>query len=250
MRFFYVLCVCLFAIAGMAQNPVIEADIIQGYATSQGVVWFVVDRNVDRIDVRLLNSDMSERSSFSFSLPSGQTASGFYFFYDHFINSDNLFEVGITYGSSTYLYNENGALLKEFAGVSYLALSPYWDGGRSVSSSVRQEDVKLLGYKMENSKLVYMLYDLPLFEGNALSSAKTEVKGAYPSPASNSVVVPFPSDGASRILSIFTQNGMLVEQLPVADGLSEYVLDVSDYGSGVYFYEVAGVRNSFVVERQ
>lgn len=250
MRFFSFLSVWFAAMAGLAQNPVLEANMmIQGYATSQGVVWCVADQDAGRVNIRLLNADLSERSSFTVSSPSGESASGVCFCYDRFINADDWFEVGVSYSASSYLYNENGVLLKELPGISYLSLLPQWDGGRSASSSVRQEEVKLRGYKMVDSKLIFVLYDLPLFAGNAVASVKTEeVKGAYPSPASRAVVIPLPSGGMPYVLSIFTRNGMLVKQLPVDGGYAEYVLDVSDFDSGIYLYEVAGIRNSFVVE--
>ena len=76
----------------------------------------------------------------------------------------------------------------------------------------------------------------------------TKVKrNAYPNPASDLVTLPYDANGATS-MKIYDMQGKLVERKFLDKNKQELQLNVKDYPSGMYFFEVNGESNSFIVE--
>ena len=69
----------------------------------------------------------------------------------------------------------------------------------------------------------------------------------YPNPATDLVILPYEANGATS-MKIYDMQGKLVERKFLDNNKQELQLNVKDYPSGMYFFEVNGESNSFVVE--
>ena len=72
-------------------------------------------------------------------------------------------------------------------------------------------------------------------------------RNAYPNPANELVTLPYEANGATS-MKIYDMQGKLVERKFLDKNKQELQLNVKDYPSGMYFFEVNGESNSFVVE--
>gem|GEM_PF-1385346 len=72
-------------------------------------------------------------------------------------------------------------------------------------------------------------------------------RNAYPNPASDLVTLPYEVDGATS-MKIYDMQGKLVERKFLDESKQELQLDIKDYTSGMYFFEVNGESNSFIVK--
>ena len=72
-------------------------------------------------------------------------------------------------------------------------------------------------------------------------------RNAYPNPANELVTLPYEANGATS-MKIYDMQGKLVERKFLDNNKQEVQLNVKDYPSGMYFFEVNGESNSFVVE--
>lgn len=70
----------------------------------------------------------------------------------------------------------------------------------------------------------------------------------YPNPSQDIIHLTYNNTGKATSLRIYDVNGKLMEKSPVDSNTSEYVLDVSGYPKGVYFYEIEGKAKSFIVK--
>ena len=72
-------------------------------------------------------------------------------------------------------------------------------------------------------------------------------RNAYPNPATDLVTLPYEVDGATS-MKIYDMQGKLVERKFLDESKQELQLDIKDYTSGMYFFEVNGESNSFIVK--
>ena len=72
-------------------------------------------------------------------------------------------------------------------------------------------------------------------------------RNAYPNPASDLVTLPYDANGATS-MKIYDMQGKLVERKFLDKNKQELQLNVKNYTSGMYFFEVNGESNSFIVE--
>ncbi len=72
-------------------------------------------------------------------------------------------------------------------------------------------------------------------------------RNAYPNPASDLVTLPYEANGATS-MKIYDMQGKLVERKFLDKSKQELQLNVKDYPSGMYFFEVNGESNSFIVK--
>ena len=113
------------------------------------------------------------------------------------------------------------------------------------------------GYKL----IVYVknlttdIYETHIYScpGNGETSTSVEnvpakvKRNAYPNPANDLVTLPYDANGATS-MKIYDMQGNLVERKFLDKSKQELQLNVKDYPSGMYFFEVNGESNSFVVE--
>ena len=94
------------------------------------------------------------------------------------------------------------------------------------------------------------IYSCP---GNGETSTSVEnvpakvKRNAYPNPANDLVTLPYDANGATS-MKIYDMQGKLVERKFLDNNKQELQLNVKDYPSGMYFFEVNGESNSFIVE--
>ena len=72
-------------------------------------------------------------------------------------------------------------------------------------------------------------------------------RNAYPNPANELVTLPYDANGTTS-MKIYDMQGKLVERKFLDKNKQELQLNVKDYPSGMYFFEVNGESNSFIVE--
>lgn len=72
-------------------------------------------------------------------------------------------------------------------------------------------------------------------------------RNAYPNPANDLVTLPYDANGATS-MKIYNMQGKLIERKFLDTTKQELQLNVKDYTSGMYFFEVNGESNSFIVE--
>ena len=72
-------------------------------------------------------------------------------------------------------------------------------------------------------------------------------RNAYPNPATEIVTLPYNANGATS-MKIYDMQGKLVERKFLDKTKQELQLNVKNYTSGMYFFEVNGESNSFIVE--
>ena len=72
-------------------------------------------------------------------------------------------------------------------------------------------------------------------------------RNAYPNPATDLVTLPYEANGATS-MKIYDIQGKLVERKFLDKNKQELQLNVKDYPSGMYFFEVNGESNSFIVD--
>ena len=72
-------------------------------------------------------------------------------------------------------------------------------------------------------------------------------RNAYPNPANDLVTLPYDANGATS-MKIYDMQGKLVERKFLDKSKQELQLNVKDYPSGMYFFEVNGESNSFIVD--
>ena len=77
-------------------------------------------------------------------------------------------------------------------------------------------------------------------------SAKVK-RNAFPNPATDVVILPYDANGATS-MKIYDMQGKLVERKFLDKNKQELQLNVKDYPSGMYFFEVNGESNSFIVD--
>ena len=105
------------------------------------------------------------------------------------------------------------------------------------------------GYRTVYAQKTY-IYSCP---GNGETTTSVEnvpakvKRNAYPNPASDLVTLPYEVDGATS-MKIYDMQGKLVERKFLDESKQELQLNVKDYPSGMYFFEVNGESNSFIVE--
>ena len=109
---------------------------------------------------------------------------------------------------------------------------------------------KLLIYERKDREKAVYVYSCP---GNGEATTSVEnvpakvKRNAYPNPATDLVTLPYDANGATS-MKIYDMQGKLVERKFLDKSKQELQLNVKDYPSGMYFFEVNGESNSFIVE--
>lgn len=90
------------------------------------------------------------------------------------------------------------------------------------------------------------------FSGTAsnVSNVKTDNSEMrpYPNPSRDKIHLTFDAVKEVSSIRICDINGKMVERIPVGSNATEYELDVHSYPEGVYFYEINGKSQSFMVK--
>lgn len=83
-----------------------------------------------------------------------------------------------------------------------------------------------------------------------VSNVKTEnaEMRPYPNPSREKIHLTFDAVKEVSSIRICDVNGRMVDRIPVGSDMTEYELDVHSYPEGVYFYEIDGKSQSFIVK--
>lgn len=85
-------------------------------------------------------------------------------------------------------------------------------------------------------------------DSTSVQNVPAKVKrNAFPNPATDVVTLPYDANGATS-MKIYDMQGKLVERKFLDKNKQELQLNVKNYTSGMYFFEVNGESNSFIVE--
>ena len=85
-------------------------------------------------------------------------------------------------------------------------------------------------------------------DSTSVQNVPAKVKrNAYPNPATDLVTLPYDANGATS-MKIYDMQGKLVERKFLDKNKQELQLNVKNYTSGMYFFEVNGESNSFIVD--
>lgn len=80
-----------------------------------------------------------------------------------------------------------------------------------------------------------------------VKTENTEMR-PYPNPSREKIHLTFDAVKEVSSIRICDINGKMVERIPVGSDATEYELDVHSYPEGVYFYEIDGKSQSFMVK--
>lgn len=90
------------------------------------------------------------------------------------------------------------------------------------------------------------------FSGTASNVSQVKADNAemrpYPNPSREKIHLTFDAVKEVSSIRICDVNGKMVERIPVGSNATEYELDVHSYPEGVYFYEINGKSQSFMVK--
>ena len=117
-------------------------------------------------------------------------------------------------------------------------------------------------YKVNNNQYrfsitrdgVTEIYSLPVkpstvsIGDNVAISGNYNVQQPYPNPAKTAISLPYQlKQGETSVMHIYNNNGQLMETKQIDYVFDKILLNVSGYAKGIYFYEVNGVSNRFIV---
>lgn len=149
-----------------------------------------------------------------------------------------------TRGGNLKLCNQDGVVLNEFAGDCYS------DGPPFLKQIGNEYKLVMFSWNAAAEAYETYIYSCP---GNGETTTSVEnvpakaKRNAYPNPASDLVTLPYDANGATS-MKIYDMQGKLVERKFLNENEQELQLNIKDYTSGMYFYEVNGESNSFIVK--
>jgi len=209
--------------------------------------------NSETKQMRVYNEDYSLYKSISFTPPASYSTSGMSVLKNIFTTDGKLtFLVTFTNPdmintnswNALRLYDENGTLLKDF-GYAYLFTSNI-----HVTSNKKYR-LALIRYKATNpSTHTTEIYSLPGTPPVGVVEQKVNANlPPYPNPTNTVITLPYQlSQGEMSVMRIFNINGQLIETKQIDYVFDKILLNVSSYAKGIYFYEVNGISNRFIVD--
>ena len=147
-----------------------------------------------------------------------------------------------TRGENLKICNQDGVVLNEFAGDS--------ENPPFLKQIGNEYKLVMLSWNAAAKAYETYIYSCP---GNGETTTSVEnvpakaKRNAYPNPASDLVILPYDANGATS-MKIYDMQGKLVERKFLDKSKQELQLNVKDYPSGMYFFEVNGESNSFIVD--
>lgn len=155
-------------------------------------------------------------------------------------------EAGSLLALGLYIIDADGNIIQKLTFDQNIFVMPYGD---VVLIKVANQ-YKLLIYERKDREKAVYVYSCP---GNGETTTSVEnvpakvKRNAYPNPATDLVTLPYDANGATS-MKIYDMQGKLVERKFLDKNKQELQLNVKDYPSGMYFFEVNGESNSFIIE--
>lgn len=144
-----------------------------------------------------------------------------------------------------HLYNEDGELIYDFGygyNISWYSLGCLID-----------KKCYALVYRMyydENNELckqtkVYLTEGIP--SDNIANQENTIQKLPHPNPSCSIINIPYNTENGNTTISIFNNQGQLVEHKQLSNNSTILQLNVSNYPKGIYHYTINGKNHTFIV---
>jgi hypothetical protein len=224
------------------------------FQTTSGLKYYSIINgdSVSNREIIIYNSDYSIYKAIPINYdPPYYDIVGICFASDKLFNSDNLIEFIIEFGSgdgidAAKLYNENGTQLFDFGSCSFLSV--YLDCNKT----------KLLIRNRNYNGVIGLpdscyIYSLPgqMLTAIATNNTETLMKLAYPNPTKNTITLPYNlQPGETSIIRIYNANGILIYTKMIDSNFDRIQLNVKNYSSGIYFYEINGKTSKFIVNKE
>jgi hypothetical protein len=230
--------------------------------------------NTTTNQVKIYNEDYSLYKTVTITPPTGYSIStGVSCLSKNLFNSNNKVEFILTFTNpnalqqggnnnlyySCKMYDEDGVLIKDF-GTSY-QISPW----NIIKKSNKGFNLLILKYIYDinspsgttNTTDVYSLPGTIPTDTvptgtipTSISKQNTsQLQRPYPNPAKLIITLPYQlKQGETSVMRIYNIQGQLIVQKQIDYVFDKILLNVSSYAKGIYFYEVNGVSNRFIVE--
>lgn len=228
-----------------------------GYVMSSGrhfspVIDYYTPAGVSGDQVKLYNEDYSLYKSITITPPADYSAISVSGFSKNLVTTDDKITFFVVFRNTSAidknlyhivrLYDENGIIVKDFGGTG----TTYSTFFHEISNG----KCRLLVLKIVNNAYKAEVYSIP-GTVTELRSARVEKTSSfpYPNPANTVITLPYQLEqGETSVMRIYNINGQLIELKQIDSTFNKILLNVSDYTKGIYFYEVNGVSNKFIVE--
>lgn len=212
--------------------------------------------NTETKQVRLYKEDYFLYKSINIVPPVGYSILGVYLYSKDIATTDGKITFFIQFNnpdvistnpnsySSLRLYNEDGVIVKDF-GYAYISSQSF----HRISNNAYR--LSIMRYIMP-TPVTYEtdIYSLPGTAPVGIISQEYNNSNIfpYPNPANSTITLPYKlNQGETSVMRIYNLNGQLIENKQIDFIFDEILLNVSNYTKGVYFYEVNGKSNKFIV---
>ena len=173
-----------------------------------------------------------------------------------FNNDDNSEYLVIGYGENDRLrlclFNESDELIYDFG---YLGNSTDYMGSYTGSYSCQIDNkcyfvVKRLSRNSSSDDYTYTT-DVYLIDGvDSTNAPRKDTKQftPYPNPSHTVINLPYSSEYRGKTIHIYNSQGSLMEQLSTPAESNQIQLNISNYPKGIYYYEINGTSQAFIVD--
>ena len=217
--------------------------------------------------MNFFDENFNEISSFTYNIPYLKGYKIYSFSISnmtkHLFNDDDDWEYIVQYewtdSLKNALKNNNDQSYKnnEYRLVVYRSDgSIYYDFGTSGSSIYYSNSLHKVGntYRMYIDRFIYdtqgnysRYYDIYQVDKSSSTGLNIIEKESYPYPNPASSEIHLPIESNNGFIKIIDMSGRIIQTCPVSTE-DTYILNVSNYPSGVYFYEGGGKTKSFIVK--
>ena len=203
--------------------------------------------------VKIYNGDYSlnTNNTYSFTPPTGYKVTGVSMSRKMF-NSDDDYEFLVNYEKTDYvsdntrakaiLYNKSGGVIKDFGTAYSVYVYTYL---HVINNTLRLMVTKFDSNSNTTKTEIYSVPGTPAASAPSLKAK--EVQNAYPNPANAEINLPYQLAQGEATMNIYNANGQLIESKVINSTSDRITLNVSGYVPGMYFYEVNGISNKFIV---
>lgn len=201
--------------------------------------------------ITIYNSDYSVYKTFNIQIPAGYTRIYLSSYDDFpfnvskhvFNNDDNLeffvFLDGNYPSQKVMIFNEDGNIIKDFNGnYSYELVTIFHD-------STQNKNKLKMGRNDDNSKISFDIYSLPTSELSTKEIQSKNKLSAFPIPASKTLNIINPKNGANRIV-VYDTSGKLVLNKSFANLENKISVDVESLPKGIYIYKIGDLSSKFI----
>lgn len=244
------ICVANFSFGQINLEHSFDAEqYVLTYVDSNTLKYVALKNN----QITIYNSDYSISNTFQVTIPAGfnrvflSTFNDFPFNVSkHVFNTDNNLEFFVFFQGNNYpeskvmIYNENGNIIKDFAGnYVYELVQIFHDNITNTNK------LKLGKYETGSSNPRFDIYSLPT---SSLTTKEIQQGGklsAFPIPTNKILNIINPQNGTNKI-EIFDVTGKMVIVKNFTNTDNKISLDVENLPKGTYLYKIGDLSSKFI----